>query len=138
MKKSLTGIALAVTALVPGAVRAADLTIILNRTAQWSAPVWGAVYADEAAFADSRAEGAIARFVLAPPLTSATVHDLPDGRYAVAVFVDVNGNQSLDRTLLGLPAEPFAFSGGARRPDFARASFRLEGQGVVTLDLGGK
>ena len=32
------------------------------------------------------------------------------GRYALALFHDVNGNGELDRNLIGIPSEPYAFS----------------------------
>lgn len=56
------------------------------------------------------------------------------GGYAVAAFQDVNGNGRLDRTGLGLPLEPYGFSGetprGAR-PDFGRAAFALSEPGAA-------
>lgn len=56
------------------------------------------------------------------------------GIYAVAAFQDVNGNGRLDRTGLGLPLEPYGFSGeiprGAR-PDFRRAAFTLREPGLA-------
>ena len=60
--------------------------------------------------------------------------DVAPGGYAVAAFQDVNGNGRLDRTGLGLPLEPYGFSGetprGAR-PDFGRAAFALREPGVA-------
>lgn len=35
---------------------------------------------------------------------------LPAGRYAVAVYQDMNHNESLDRSILGMPTEPYGFS----------------------------
>ncbi|GJD44426.1 hypothetical protein AFCDBAGC_2293 [Methylobacterium cerastii] len=58
--------------------------------------------------------------------------DVTAGRYAVAAFEDVNGNRRLDRTGLGLPMEPYGFSGGAglkARPTFAEAAFDLREPG---------
>ena len=60
--------------------------------------------------------------------------DVEPGRYAVAAFQDLNANRRLDRTGLGLPLEPYAFSGetGRRaRPDFAGASFALREPGAA-------
>jgi len=59
---------------------------------------------------------------------------VPPGSYAVAVFQDVNGNGSLDRTPLGLPLEPFGFSnqvGRQRRPTFAAAAFEVARESVA-------
>ena len=60
--------------------------------------------------------------------------DVPAGRYAVAAFEDVNGNRKLDRTGLGLPIEPYGFSGGVglkARPTFAQAAFDLREPGTA-------
>ncbi|WP_019903983.1 DUF2141 domain-containing protein [Methylobacterium sp. 77] len=55
------------------------------------------------------------------------------GAYAVAAYQDLNGNRRLDRTGLGLPLEPYGFSGemGRARPDFARARFVLREPGIA-------
>ena len=42
------------------------------------------------------------------------VPDWVDGHYAVSCFHDVNGNQELDKNLLGIPIEPYGFSNNAR------------------------
>jgi uncharacterized protein (DUF2141 family) len=69
-----------------------------------------------------------------------TFRDLPPGRYAVAVFHDVDGDGALDTGALGLPAEPYGFSRNARGrfgpPDFDRAAFDLGGGAVeVRIEL---
>ena len=63
-----------------------------------------------------------------------TFRDVPPGTYAVAAYQDANGNGRLDRTGLGLPLEPYGFSGavGRRaRPDFAEAAFALREPGAA-------
>lgn len=60
--------------------------------------------------------------------------DVAPGTYAVAAFQDANGDGRLDRTGLGLPLEPYGFSGevGRRaRPDFAHAAFALREPGTT-------
>ena len=41
-------------------------------------------------------------------------HNVPPGRYAVQLFVDMNANGQLDLTSRGLPTEPVGFSGNPR------------------------
>ncbi|MHB2210175.1 DUF2141 domain-containing protein [Methylobacterium sp. CM6257] len=63
-----------------------------------------------------------------------TFRDVPPGTYAVAAYQDSNGNSRLDRTALGLPLEPYGFSGavGRRaRPDFAATAFTLREPGAA-------
>ncbi len=60
--------------------------------------------------------------------------DVTSGAYAVAAFQDLNGNGRLDRTGLGLPLEPYGFSGAVgrkARPDFAQAAFTLREPGTA-------
>jgi len=37
--------------------------------------------------------------------------NLPPGKYAVAVYQDVNGDNVLNKTIFGIPKEPYGFSG---------------------------
>ena len=60
--------------------------------------------------------------------------DVEPGAYAVAAFQDENGNRRLDRTGLGLPTEPYGFSGPSERtarPDFARAQVAVREPGLA-------
>ncbi len=80
-------------------------------------------------------EAACARGDEAPASASRvlfTFQGVPTGTYAVAAYQDTNGNGRLDRTGLGLPLEPYGFSGVAgrrARPDFAEAAFGLREPG---------
>ena len=55
--------------------------------------------------------------------------DLPEGKYAVAIYQDANRNKILDKNLLGIPTEIYGFSNNARRtfsaPSFQEAKFKL-------------
>lgn len=61
------------------------------------------------------------------------IEGLAPGRYAAAVFHDLNGNGKLDTNLLGIPTEPYGFSniGSAKwgSPDFQEAAFTLPSEG---------
>jgi len=53
---------------------------------------------------------------------------LPAGRYAVLAFQDLNRSGTLERSGLGIPLEPFAFSndaGAHKKPTFEAASFAI-------------
>ncbi|MFA6061815.1 MAG: DUF2141 domain-containing protein [Gallionella sp.] len=67
--------------------------------------------------------------------TATTVSDLPTGKYAIAVFADINQNGKLDRSFIGKPSEPYGFSNDARHlfgpPDFNEASFELKDAAVL-------
>ena len=40
--------------------------------------------------------------------------ELPFGTYALAVFHDVNNNGKLNKSILGIPTEPYAFSNNVK------------------------
>ena len=112
-------------ALLAGPARAASLEVIV----EGAEPGAGAVYVtlcqgglSESACRsgqDAPARGGAQRFVFP---------GIPPGTWAVAAFQDLDGDGRLGRTELGLPLEPYGFSGavGRRaRPDFSAASFSL-------------
>lgn len=45
------------------------------------------------------------------------------GRYALAIFHDLNGNETLDKNFMGIPKEPYGFSTNFR-PKFSAPSFK--------------
>jgi uncharacterized protein (DUF2141 family) len=54
--------------------------------------------------------------------------NVPPGRYAVAVYHDVNGNGRLDRSAIGFPQEPYGFSN-----DIGRTSIPTFQAALVTV-----
>ena len=63
--------------------------------------------------------------------------DLPAGKYAIAAFVDSNGNHKLDSNFLGMPIEPYGFSRDARnsfkKPSFEDAAFEVGNENVAQV-----
>jgi uncharacterized protein (DUF2141 family) len=57
--------------------------------------------------------------------------DLKPGVYAVSVFQDINGNKVIDKNFLGIPKEPYGFSG-----EWKSGSSSFE-KSAVELKLGG-
>lgn len=59
--------------------------------------------------------------------TVITLHNLTPGTYAIESYQDVNSNDKMDMTWLGLPLEPYGFSRDARpvlsKPSFAKVKF---------------
>lgn len=66
--------------------------------------------------------------------------DLSDGRYAVAVSYDEDGNGKLNTGFLGIPRELVGFSNNARGtwgpPSFEKASFHLSSTKEIIIQLG--
>ena len=61
--------------------------------------------------------------------TVVTLHGIPPGVYAIQTFQDVNANNKMDTTWVGLPLEPFGFSQDAKpflsKPPFDDVKFTL-------------
>ena len=61
------------------------------------------------------------------------------GKYAVAAYIDQDGNQSLGKNFLGIPTEPYNFSGqvGFGQPFSEEASFQKDAANrSVDISLG--
>jgi uncharacterized protein (DUF2141 family) len=65
--------------------------------------------------------------------------DLPDEKFAIAVFHDRNKNGIMDRNLLGIPTESYGFSNNAREmfsaPSFRSASFNVKSETVIKIQI---
>ncbi len=69
--------------------------------------------------------------------------DLPPGDYGIKMFHDVNGNGRLDKNMLGIPTEPYAFSNNAKAklapPPWAQTRFAVTADGATqTIHLNGR
>jgi len=65
------------------------------------------------------------------------IPDVPSGKYAVAVFQDLNGNEKLDRNIFTKPKEPYGFSGAWKSggSSFEEALFDTEEIGfAITIN----
>ena len=64
-----------------------------------------------------------------PGETVIILHAIPPGTYAIQTFQDVNANDKMDTSWLGLPLEPFGFSQDATpflsKPSFDDVKFTL-------------
>lgn len=69
--------------------------------------------------------------------TVVSIRDLPPGTWAVLSYQDENDNGELDRNLLGIPKERYAFSRDARGrfgpPSFEDAAFVLRDETAVSV-----
>ena len=63
------------------------------------------------------------------PETVITLHNVPPGTYAIQTFQDVNSNDKMDTSWIGLPLEPFGFSQDAKpflsKPGFDEVKFTI-------------
>ncbi len=131
----------AVLFLLPGAVRAANLTVTVTGLESDAGNVHIALYSDPAGFPKS--DGMLSEVRAKPKDRQATwvFTDLTAGTFAIAVFHDANGNGSFDQGAFKIPLEDYGFSMGARAffsaPAFDEAAFPLPEEGrTIVIDLG--
>lgn len=129
---------LALAACAAGAARAGDLSITVEGVQNAEGRIMLALY-------DS-ADGFLKRSVKASEApaahgsTTVLVKDLPAGSYGFAVFHDANGNGKMDKNMMGIPVEAYAFSnnalGNMGPPSFEQARFTVPAAGAaVTVTL---
>ncbi len=65
-------------------------------------------------------------------VVSVVFKDLKAGTYAVSVFQDINGNKVIDKNFLGIPKEPYGFSGEWKsgNSSFDKSAFELKPGGA--------
>jgi uncharacterized protein (DUF2141 family) len=132
MNKLIKTTAAAAALLAMNLAGAADLTIRIDDVKAAAGTVMVAVFNSEGSFLKAPAKGSGAPAVQNG--TTIVIKDLPEGEYAFAVYHDANGNGKMDKNLLGIPTEDYAFSNNAMGkmgpPNFASAKFTLPAAGA--------
>ena len=68
-----------------------------------------------------------------------SINNLPEGKYAIAIFHDENNNEKLDTNLLGIPKEKVAFSNAKMRtfgpPKFADCAFSVNSYTEIRIEI---
>lgn len=112
---------------------AADLTIHVDDVKAAGGRIEVAVYNSAGTFLKTAASAAGTAAVA--DANTVVFRDLPAGDYAFAVFHDANANGKLDKNMLGIPTEDYAFSNNALGkmgpPSFEQARFTLPAAGAT-------
>ena len=109
-------------ALTAAPAFAADLTIRVGNVLPSGGVLRMGLY-NEALYPDDESKPiATADVGAVSPETVVTLHNVPPGIYAIQAFQDLNSNNKMDTTWLGLPLEPFGFSRDAK-PFLSKPSF---------------
>lgn len=124
----LSGLATLPTAPEP-VLRTLHFSVDNVRTA--SGTIWVGIYKSEEDFLDREKARLFAVKVDKEGRATIDIPEMIIGReYALGIFHDVNDNGEFDTNFLGLPAEPWAFSGTLRSrfrlPRFHEVSFRFD------------
>ena len=119
---------------------AADLTIRVENVLPAGGVLRLGLY-DAARYPDDNSKPiASADITAVPGETVVTLRAVPAGTYAIQTFQDVNANDKMDTSWLGLPLEPFGFSLDAKpflsKPSFNEVKFTLaDGENSQVIHL---
>ena len=65
--------------------------------------------------------------------------DIPDGTYALVLFIDTNKNGKFDKNFIGIPKEQYGFSNNAMgrlsAPTFEQVKFDVAGKTIQNIRL---
>lgn len=119
--------------LAAGHAGAADLTIHIDDLKEAGGNIEVALFNSAGTFMKSAV--ASGNTPARADANTVVLKDLPAGEYAFAVFHDVNSNGKLDKNMLGIPTEDYAFSNNALGkmgpPSFEQARFTLTAAGAT-------
>ena len=107
---------------------AADITVTVENIKNTNGAIHIALFTATDDFPDSstRTEGMVLE--IEQDSVTGTFKNLAENNYAIAVFHDENGNNTLDKNFFGKPKEPYGFSGNSTSimpPGFNEASVTL-------------
>lgn len=108
--------------------QAGDLTVVVENIESIEGTVNWALYDSAERWEAGDAAVVSARSMVFGGELEITLHELPEGRYAIKLIHDANLNGDLDRNALGLPTEGYGFSNNAGRfgpPSFDDAAFEV-------------
>ncbi len=121
-------------------VHASELTINLSKQKN-PGTISLAVYNNAEAFDEQSEAGifAVIETYLKPQEISQLKIEIPDGEYAISLYIDANENGKLDKNFLGMPKEQFGFSNDAMGkfspPTFEQAKFLVNGETEQHIQL---
>jgi uncharacterized protein (DUF2141 family) len=121
-----TTLSLALSAFA-AAANAGELTVDIKGVTSEKGNIMLAIYSKDDKWMGKPLKGTMT--AVKGATASVSFGDLPEGEYAITLFVDENSNGKLDMNAIGIPTEPFAFSNDANGsfgpPSFEKAKFSV-------------
>ncbi len=112
---------------------AAELTILVDDVKAANGNLMVALYSSADTFLKRPANATGTRALAAD--NKIVFKDLPEGEYAFALYHDANANGKMDKNLIGMPTEDYAFSNNAMGkmgpPSYDNAKFVLPAAGAT-------
>lgn len=116
-----------------------SFTIRVRGIEDRKAPIYLLVFAEGKGFPDD-SEGGVFRCIATPAEAEAGIEiPLMEGRYAVTIFQDTNGDSTLNKWFFEKPREPYGVSGAKKRPlrspNFENSCIYFKAGGTFYIDL---
>ena len=109
------------------AVKKVPLTLIIDNLESPTAIIHVSLYGSKNKFPDPLGQLKKYQFKSTGKKITAHITDLPFGEYAIAIYQDENNNGKIDKNLLGVPTEHYAFSNNykptVRAPKYENCKF---------------
>lgn len=119
MKKLWNAAVIAIELVQP--VQAADVDVLIENITEHRGTLYWSVFDSEEDYKADNNAVISAKSRVTGNTVRVTVHDLPNGHYAIKLFHDANGNGEMDTNMLGIPKEGYGFSNNGGK--FGPASF---------------
>jgi len=119
-------------------VQAHTLTINIDQIKEQTGKLHVALYRGEQSYQQGKDAVAAVVKAVSGDKQQLVFEDLVDGEYAIKIMHDANDNGKLDRNMLGIPSEGYAFSnnGGQFGPaSFKDAAFAVAADTSLTIHL---
>ena len=140
MRKSSVSVAL-ITAITAFSAQAATLTLSVTGLKVANGTVRVCITRDIKTFPECGKDAN--KIVVSTPakagIVTLSIPNIADGKIAVVLFVDVNGNKKLDKNFIGIPSEPIGFSNNPSinfgPPKFDGTAINIAGDTAATIKL---
>jgi len=125
--------------LVAPAAQAAEIVINVSGVTSATGQIGCSLFASAAGFPMDISGARQVWLAARPEGVTCRFAELADGRYAVSIGHDLNGNKKVDTNLLGIPTEAWGVSGNVRptlrAPTWDEAAFSVAQGKDVTLTV---
>lgn len=127
-----------ITGSLAQSVQAADIEVKIENITELTGTLLWSVFDSEESYKSESQPLVAGRSRVTAQSIKVTLHDVPEGSYAIKLFHDANDNGEMDTNLLGLPQEGYGFSnngGGFGPASFSDAKVDVTDDTQITIRL---
>jgi uncharacterized protein (DUF2141 family) len=123
--------------IVLGEVEDIELTVVAKNIKSNTGSIMIALVDNESDFPDAKVTPLKTKIPAKKGEVLFLFKGIKSGKYAVAVYQDLNGNEKLDTNFFGIPSEPFGVSGSPKfgKPKFGDCALEINQSTKVEVNL---